>query len=92
MSRPGVTRERLVALFLFGMILFIPPFINIFNTPVRILGIPTLYLYLFTAWTLLIALLVLVIERPETNDEAAGAAEAPLGGATPETTRRDIED
>ena len=92
MSRPGVTRERLVALFLFGMILFIPPFINIFNTPVRILGIPTLYLYLFTAWTLLIALLVLVIERPETNDEAAGAAETLLGGVNPETTRRDIED
>ena len=83
MSRPGVTRERLVALFLFGMLLFIPPFINIFNIPVRILGIPTLYLYLFTAWTLLIALLVLVIERPETNDEAA-AAEAPRGGAVPE--------
>ncbi|MGC2777886.1 MAG: hypothetical protein WA418_19845 [Bradyrhizobium sp.] len=92
MSRPGVTRERLVALFLFGMILFIPPFINIFNTPVRILGIPTLYLYLFTAWTLLIALLVLVIERPDEPGEATGAAEASPSGAAAEASRRDIED
>ncbi len=91
MSRPGVTRERLVALFLFGMILFIPPFINIFNTPTRILGIPALYLYLFSAWMLLIALLVLVIERPDADDDAADAAEVPRG-AIPEPARRDFED
>ena len=47
MSRPGLTRERLLALFLLGMLLFLSPFLSIFNTPGRILGLPSLYLYLF---------------------------------------------
>ena len=41
MSRPGLTQERLVALFLLGVLLFTPPFLGIFNTPDRILGLPS---------------------------------------------------
>ena len=41
MSRPGLTHERLVALFLLGVLLFTPPFLGIFNTPDRILGLPS---------------------------------------------------
>ena len=44
MSRPGLTHERLVALFLLGVFLFTPPFLGIFNTPDRILGLPSRYL------------------------------------------------
>jgi len=81
MSRPGLTHERLMALFLFGVLLFTPPFLGIFNTPSRILGLPTLYLYLFTAWTLLIVLVALVIESSDADDGPARTAEPPSGGS-----------
>ena len=68
MSRPGLTRERLLALFLLGMLLFMSPFLGIFNTPDRILGLPSLYLYLFASWTLLIVLVAVVIERSDDED------------------------
>jgi hypothetical protein len=83
MSRPGLTNERLVALFLLGVLLFTPPLLWVFNTPDRILGLPRLYLYLFAAWTLLIVLVMIVIERLPAEEAAARAAEAPAGGAEP---------
>jgi hypothetical protein len=81
MSRPGLTHERLVALFLLGVFLFTPPFLGIFNTPDRILGLPSLYLYLFAAWTLLIALVTLAIERSDADDGPATTAEFSAGGS-----------
>ena len=78
MSRPGLTRERLLALFLLGMLLFLSPFLSIFNTPDRILGLPSLYLYLFASWTLLIALVAVVIERSDDEDPAT-TADIPSG-------------
>ncbi len=75
MSRPGLTHERLVALFLLGLLLFTPPFLGIFNAPDRVLGFPTLYLYLFASWTLLIALVALVIESSDPEEGPARAAE-----------------
>jgi hypothetical protein len=81
MSRPGLTHERLVALFLLGVLLFTPPFLGIFNTPARILGLPSLYLYLFAAWTLLIVLVTLAIESSDADDGPAGTAQAPPGGS-----------
>ena len=81
MSRPGLTHERLVALFLLGVFLFTPPFLSIFNTPDRILGLPSLYLYLFAAWTLLIVLVTLAIESSEADEGPARTAEAPSGGS-----------
>jgi hypothetical protein len=75
MSRPGLTHERLVALFLLGLLLFTPPFLGIFNAPDRILGFPTLYLYLFASWTLLIALVALVIESSDPEERPARTAE-----------------
>ena len=77
MSRPGLTHERLVALFLLGVFLFTPPFLGIFNTPGRILGLPSLYLYLFAAWTLLIVLVTLAIESSDADDGPARSAETP---------------
>jgi hypothetical protein len=81
MSRPGLTHERLVALFLFGVLLFTPPFLGIFNSPARIAGLPVLYLYLFAAWTLLIVLVTLVIESSDADEGSARAAEPQPGGS-----------
>jgi hypothetical protein len=48
---------RFVALFLFGVILFSPPVIAIFDVPgASVFGIPLLYAYLFASWAVLIAL------------------------------------
>ena len=54
---------RLVALFLIGALLFNYPLLALFDRAATAFGIPVLYVYMFGAWALLIALLALVIER-----------------------------
>ncbi len=56
--------ERLVALFLLGMVMFNPLVVSIFDVGAesRLLGIPTLYLFLFVAWAVLVGLIALVAE------------------------------
>jgi hypothetical protein len=86
MQAPGRARELLVALFLLGVLLFAPPLLLIFNKETLILGVPTLYLYLFAVWAALIALVALVVERAaddlaETDaDIAAKESGEPAGG------------
>ena len=60
------TGERVGALFLLGLVLFNPLVIGIFDAgaDARVMGIPLLYLYLFAAWALLIALVAIAIDRP----------------------------
>jgi hypothetical protein len=90
MSRPGLTHERLVALFLLGVLLFTPPFLGIFNTPDRVLGLPALYLYLFAAWTLLIVLVTLVIESSDADEGPARSAETAPDGSEPTDERTGV--
>ena len=80
MSRPGITSERLVSLFLLGLLLFNPPLLSIFDSPETVIGIPILYIYLFTAWAVLVLLMALTIESATAGDE-----ERDLGGAPPGT-------
>ena len=54
---------RLVALFLAGVLLFNYPLLALFDRAATAFGIPVLYVYIFGAWALLIALLALVVER-----------------------------
>ena len=63
MSRWSNKGERLVALFLLGILLFNYPVLAVFNRAVEVAGIPLVYVYIFTAWAAFIALLALVIER-----------------------------
>jgi hypothetical protein len=63
MSRSSITGQRLVAVFLLGCVLLNYPILFLFNRPSAILGIPLLYLYIFGAWSFLIALMAYVIER-----------------------------
>jgi hypothetical protein len=71
MTRPGITTERLLALFLLGILVFTPPFLGIFNTPRLVAGIPLLYLYLFIVWGMLIAIVALTVRAAEDEDEDA---------------------
>jgi hypothetical protein len=57
--------QRLAALALLGFLLFSYPLLAAFNVPTSLFGIPVLYLYFFVAWAALIALMALVIERPD---------------------------
>lgn len=63
MSRWSNKGERLVALFLLGVVAFNYPVLAVFNQAVEVAGIPLVYVYIFTAWAAFIALLALVIER-----------------------------
>lgn len=56
--------ERLIAIFVLGLVLINPLVIDVFDRGpgVTVLGIPLLFAYLFSAWTGLILLLAWVIE------------------------------
>ena len=57
-----LNRQRLVALFLFGCMLFNYPVLAVLNTGDNWFGVPTLYAWLMGAWLAFIALLAWVAE------------------------------
>jgi hypothetical protein len=65
MEEFDVRGQRLAALCLLGLLLFSYPVLAVFNVPETLGGIPVLYAYFFLAWGALIALIALVIERPD---------------------------
>ena len=65
MAKPGRKGERLVGLFLLGCLLFNFPLLALFNVRGTVLGVPIAYAYLFGAWTLLIALVAVIMERSD---------------------------
>ena len=69
MKRPGSTSERLVALFLLGVVALNPPLLSIFNSETLLFGFPVVYLYLFGVWGVLIVLLGVVASGAETEPE-----------------------
>jgi hypothetical protein len=84
------THERLVALFLLGVLLLLPPLLAIFNHPVRILGVPVLYLYLFIAWATVIGLTAAVMRLVDlAHDNRGEPSDTPSGGSPPVEGRRD---
>ncbi len=65
MNRRTEHSQRLVALFVLGGLLFSVTLLTLFDRKVMLFGVPLLYAYLFGAWVLLIALMALVVERPD---------------------------
>ncbi len=63
MPRPPARQPRLVALFLFGVLLFNYPLLALFSRADEVLGVPLLYVYIFGAWALFVILLARAIER-----------------------------
>jgi hypothetical protein len=63
--RTNERTERLVALFLLGLLLFGSPLVAPFNAPRLVLGVPLLYLYLFVAWAAVILLAGIVVHRAD---------------------------
>jgi hypothetical protein len=52
---------RLVAVAVLAAVLFGWPFLVVFDQPVRLLGVPLLWAWLFGAWAAVIALVALVV-------------------------------
>ncbi len=63
MTKPSLKGPRLVALFLFGCMLYNYPLLSLFNSDASIGGVPILFAYVFAVWMLLIAVIALVVER-----------------------------
>lgn len=63
MHRRILTGERLVAVFLCGAVLFNYPVLSLFDRAAVFFGMPLLYVYIFSAWAGLIAVMAWVIER-----------------------------
>jgi hypothetical protein len=79
MTRPGIMSERLIALFLLGLVAFCSPFLAIFDRPETLFGIPLLYLFLFAAWLGLVAMTALAAESGVPGGGAAGTPSRPEG-------------
>jgi len=54
--------QRFVALCLLGVLLFNCPILALFNVSGTVLGVPVLYVYMFGAWSALIALMAWIAE------------------------------
>ena len=54
MKRTGRKQEWSLTLFTFGVVMFLPPVIGIYDRPVLVMGLPVTYLILFAVWAFLI--------------------------------------
>jgi uncharacterized membrane protein len=66
--------KRLVALFLFGLVLLNYPILSLLNINTMVFGFPLLYLYIFCIWGLIIFLAALVTSR--TKEHIGNSAKA----------------
>lgn len=56
--------ERLVVILIIGVIALNYPLIFLFSKVRVLFGIPILYLYIFTIWSILIVCIALILEKP----------------------------
>lgn len=61
--RDSLSHQRLVAVFLLAVLLFVYPVTTIFDRGTFLFGVPVLYLYLFAAWVAVIAAITWIVER-----------------------------
>lgn len=61
MSKPS-KQQCMMAIFAMGWVLFGYPLLSHMSTPGLLFGLPLLYLYIFSAWLLIVALLAWVCE------------------------------
>ncbi|AEN73481.1 hypothetical protein Rhom172_1561 [Rhodothermus marinus SG0.5JP17-172] len=62
-----MTRARLVALFVLGLLLMNFPLLSLFSRERLLLGMPVLYVHLYGVWALVIGLLIWLMERRRTT-------------------------
>lgn len=67
MRQSKLLRQRLVVIFLIGVLLLFSPLIALPDRPQLLFGLPLLYLYLFGVWLLLILAMAWVV-RGKANE------------------------
>ena len=60
-----LTRQRLVGIFLVGILLLYSPALTLFDRAVEWAGFPISYLYLFGVWLLLVVLAAMTVEADD---------------------------
>ncbi len=63
MTRATLVRQRLLSLFLAGLLLFFSPLVLQFEALGRWLKVPILLIYLFLAWAAVIAMAAWILSR-----------------------------
>jgi hypothetical protein len=71
MSLEARRRDRLVVLFAAGMVLLNPPILDLIGGG-RLLGLPSLFLYLLLIWAALIGAVAWIVERRARGRDAPG--------------------
>ena len=64
MLQSKLIKQRLVTVFLVGLLLLFSPVVKIFDRQELWFGLPVLYLYLFGIWLLLIVAMAWVLREP----------------------------
>ncbi len=54
--------DRLVALFLLGVVAFTPPLLRVFGSAATLFGLPLLFIYIFLTWAAVVALIATDVE------------------------------
>ena len=66
----NIATQRLVALFLLGLLAFGFPLLSLFSLPRLLFGVPVLYLYLFGLWLAIIVAAGWLLEGGGRGDES----------------------
>lgn len=75
--------EKLIALFILGLLAFNYPLLALFSKPTLCFGLPTLFFYLFLFWGGFILMLALVMgKRKKTRPGPLAEAESSAPGDT----------
>jgi hypothetical protein len=67
MTNDNGKNKRLVGLFLLGCMLFNYPLLSLFNLKRMLYSLPLFYLYIFTVWSAMIILLIVITNHSSTQ-------------------------
>ena len=66
MHRLLLLRQRMIGVFLLGVLLLYSPLLTVFDTNTELLGLPVIYIYISSTWAALIALIAWLVEGGRT--------------------------
>ncbi len=67
-SHAAHRNDRLIALFLLGVVAFTPPLLRVFGGAFTVFGWPLLFIYIFLVWAAVVVLIAVDVEsRNEDN-------------------------
>ena len=71
MIQDRLKSARLIALFFAGLVVFNYPLLSLFNNDTTVIGIPLLFLFIFSAWCLIIGLIAMTTDtrRDSLSDD-----------------------